>query len=209
MIDKKIKYRVFLNTLGQASGYLAIALFAYLILLPLWPIFRLELLAPEYDVLDYPSVSTSTAKQSEQGASLPKNEVSPDAKLLSIPKIGVLTDIVESYSESALEKGAWLDLRAKRPGDGGNVVISAHRFKYLPPNNLTFYLLHKLEKGDRMKIYWQGQEFTYEVTVIRRTTPDDASVLAQDGQEELTLYTCDPIYSQEKRLVIETKQIVP
>jgi sortase A len=89
-----------------------------------------------------------------------------------------------------------------RPGEGGNTIISGHRFKYLPPNNLTFYLFHKLKKDDLVYMLWKGDKIFYKIKEIKVVEDTDLSILDQTDDEILTMFTCTPIYSTEKRLVI-------
>ncbi|MFA6394054.1 MAG: sortase [Patescibacteria group bacterium] len=125
-----------------------------------------------------------------------------------ILKIGVDAPIAESVSADAgMAKGAWREPETSTPDQGGNTVITAHRFKYLPPSNLTFYLLDKLEQGDLIGVSWKGQPYYYRVEEIKRVEPEDVSILEASDKPILTLYTCDPIYSQKKRLVVRAALI--
>ncbi len=126
----------------------------------------------------------------------------PTVNTLVIPKIGVNIEIVEGSDDSALNSGAWRIPSTSTPDQGGNTVISAHRFRYLPPNNTTFYLLDKLQPGDPVIVYWNGEEFDY--TVSESFEVDKTATEIQDNTEEsqLTLFTCTPLFSTDKRLVI-------
>lgn len=121
---------------------------------------------------------------------------------LIIGKIEVNAPIVEAPDERGLDRGAWHVPASAFPGVKGNTVITGHRFKYLPPNNLTFYNLDKLKVGDKISIVWDDKRFEYLVAEIKVVLPDDVSITKQDNDERLTLYTCEPLWSQEKRLVV-------
>ncbi len=87
-------------------------------------------------------------------------------------------------------------------------MIAGHRFQYLPPNTHTFYNLDKLKIGDKLKVFWNGIEFTYEVFKTFEVFPNEVWIRNPEGNEkELTLYTCTPIYTSEKRLVVKAKMI--
>ena len=88
------------------------------------------------------------------------------------------------------------------PDKGGNTVITGHRFKYLPPSNLTFYLLDKLTKGDLITVIWHKKDYIYRVREVKVVPATDFSVIEPSDKPILTLFTCHPIYSTEKRLVV-------
>jgi sortase A len=141
---------------------------------------------------------------------IPENSASPDqagAKLTNerrvlIPAIGVDSPIVEGVDESALDRGAWHIPGTSTPDRGGNTVISGHRFRYLPPNNTTFYLLNKLRSGDLIQIQWDNQLYHYRVTDTREVEPTQVEILQNTTDTRLTLFTCTPILSTARRLVI-------
>ena len=75
------------------------------------------------------------------------------------------------------------------PGDGSNVVIGAHyELRDFVPG--PFYELDQLEIGDEIQIYFMGQLYTYEVTVLDLVRPEEVSVLRRTPFEVLTLLTC-------------------
>ena len=122
---------------------------------------------------------------------------------LIIPKIGVKIPIIESDNEKyGLDNGAWRLPESSIPGENGNIILTGHRFKYLPPSNLTFYLFHKLEIGDIASIIWNEKTYYYRVKEIKTVGKDDISILKQTKKPTLTMYTCDPMYSTKNRLVI-------
>ncbi|MFA6106621.1 MAG: sortase [Patescibacteria group bacterium] len=186
---------------------LAIGLALYIIILPVYPELSYWFFRPSgdgganFDSRDLKEVKIRTE---EILGRLPKSEGREAVSRIIIPKIGVDAPIIESPSaEAGLAKGAWREPESSTPDKGGNTVITGHRFKYLPPSNLTFYLLHKLEPGDIIAVTWENKNYFYSVEEIKKVQPDDLSILAPSGSPILTLYTCDPIYSQERRLVIK------
>ena len=140
----------------------------------------------------------------EKDTGIPVNEQGiPLTNYLVIPKIGVYIEIVTSENESwALSIGAWHMPTTGNPATGSNMVISSHRFRYRPPNSKTFYLLDKMAIGDNFIIYWNQQEYDYAVTDIKIVEPNDASVLNQTEGHKVTLYTCTPLFTTDKRLVV-------
>jgi sortase A len=125
-----------------------------------------------------------------------------DERRILIPSIGVDSPIVEGQDESALNLGAWRIPGTSTPDNGGNTVISGHRFKYLPPNNTTFYLLDKLRPDDAIQIQWNSQLYHYRVVATREVKPDQVEILENTSEARLTLFTCTPILSTARRLVV-------
>lgn len=129
-------------------------------------------------------------------------------KELIIQKIGVKAPIIETNNEKeGLDRGAWLYPGSAKPNEIGNTVISAHRYKYLPPHNVTFYSLDKLILGDEIIVNWDGQTNIYLVKEIKVVEDNDKSVILDSDESIITLITCHPIFTTEKRLVIIGERI--
>lgn len=199
--------RLLLKTLVFILEFLALAIVAYLII-------SLSLPKLKYRLANGPTVDQSKwqdlaeiKKQAEQTNNLTarNKEVNDTLKFnrIIIPKIGVDSPIIESLdAKYALNRGAWRTPETSTPDQGGNTVITGHRYKYLPPNNLTFYLLDKLVIGDLILINWQEKNYYYRVKQIKIVEPTEVSILNPTAAAILTIYTCEPIYSQERRLVV-------
>lgn len=123
--------------------------------------------------------------------------------MINIPKIGVESIIISGSEESILDKGIWhLDSSATPDHKGGNIVIMGHRWQYMPPDPRTFYLLDKLEKDDEILLNYQYNLYKYKVEEKKVVKPEDIGIYRQNNKDQVTLITCDPIYSTENRLVI-------
>ena len=89
-------------------------------------------------------------------ASDPKSELLEKYKnqsFLIIDKIDVFSPIFDGQDKDMdwiMEKGVWHYPNTVEPGEKGNAVIVGHRFRYIPPSLLTFYLLDKLSVGDEV-----------------------------------------------------------
>ncbi len=207
------------------SELLAIGIIIYLIALPLYPAVKYKLVyqgkALNIDWQDFEVVKQKTEemirnslpiaedkqnnqeKQAEQRANLPQAEYNVSPNRVIIAKIGVNSPIIDSAnSDYGLSRGAWRLPECSTPDKGGNTVITGHRFKYLPPSNLTFYLFHKLEIGDIVLIIWQKKNYYYKIKEIKIIEAHDFSILEPTEKLTLTMFTCDPIYSQKNRLVV-------
>jgi len=192
-----------LKALVLTLELLAFALLLYLVFLPIVP-------ATEYKVATYRGtlpesknievVKKDTVKIVNH---LPQNKDDISANRLIITKIGVNAPIVESKnSEYGLSLGAWHIPKSANPTKIGNMVLTGHRFKYLPPSNLTFYLFDKLEPGDIVSIIWNQKTYYYKIRETKVVDKTDLSVEAPSDKPIITMYTCTPIYSTEKRLVV-------
>lgn len=191
IVERQKKYR-FLKALASLLKLLAMALILYLIFLPIYPEFKYNLKSFNNNYLKENDIN----KNSNEEPSILIDK-------LVIKKIGVDIPIIATDSEGyGLSNGAWLMPNGSTPDLGGNTIITGHRFRYLPPNNLTFYLFHKLEVGDVFFVIWQENYYWYKIKEIKIVEPSDASVYDKSERAILTMYTCHPIYSTAKRLVI-------
>lgn len=120
-----------------------------------------------------------------------------------IPRMGVDTAILEGPDEKTLNKGVWHLPGTSNPAKGGNVVISAHRYKWRPPSTKTFWDIDKMKVGDLITITWEGKKYTYKVTKSYIVTPDRVDILADTKEHKLTLFSCTPKFTSKNRLVIE------
>jgi len=128
--------------------------------------------------------------------------------ILVIPKIGVTMLISDSLDEDgALNEGAYHFFKTSTPDKGGNTVLSAHRFKYLPPSSETFYLLDKLIEGDTFMVFWEGTQYNYRVASTTVVDPYAIEVLNQTKNSTVTLITCNPVFSTKERLVVSGELI--
>lgn len=132
---------------------------------------------------------------------------SDEINRLIIPKIGVDTAIIEGKNESALNQGAWRIPSSSTPDQGSNTVITGHRFRYLPPNNTTFYLLDKLKAGDEIMVVWKRKSYSYAVSEMRVVESTETSIQDQTKDSRLTLFTCTPLFSTAKRLVVVARPV--
>jgi len=129
----------------------------------------------------------------------------PEDNRVVIPKIGVDAKILEGEDLSVLtkEEGVWRDPDTKTPVDGGNMVLSGHRFQYTPPNMVTLYNLDKVGVDDTMIVYWEGVEYDFKVTETKVVEPTAVEIKNDTpGKTVLTIYTCTPLWSNTHRLVV-------
>lgn len=122
---------------------------------------------------------------------------------IKIPAIGVDTVVVEGTSASALRAGAGHYPDTPLPCEAGNVAIAGHRTTYGKP----FSNLDRLKSGDVVILETPVGSCTYEITVTPTVIlPTDFGVVAnRPDQQLLTLTTCHPRGSAEKRLYVQAR----
>ena len=149
--------------------------------------------------------SNKTVKQLQSKAAITENR-------LYIPKIDVNLPYATG-SETVMEKGAWWRRPDNgNPADGGNFVLSAHRFimGLTPQQTLRkspFYNIDKLKTGDELVVDYDGKRYTYEISKIFSVTPDAIEIENRTNEPQLTLYSCALGGSADGREVIVAKPI--
>lgn len=138
---------------------------------------------------------------SQQNISQENLKIPPIQNQLIIPKIYVNAIIWEGETEETLNSGIWRRPQSKTPDELGNMVLTGHRFQYTYGPN-TFYHLDKLSVGDSFFIFWEGAEYNYRITEIKEVEPSEIYIESDTQDNRVTLYTCTPLYSAEKRLVV-------
>lgn len=187
---------------------LAFFLVLYLLLMPYLPkaIYKLE--GNEKDLSEAKNLAQVVEKVEIIKNKLPQSEYAISPNRLIIPKIMVNTPItVTNNEEYGLSRGAWAYPKGSTPDKGGNTILTGHRFKYLPPSNLTFYLFDKLEIGDIVTVIWEDKNYYYRIKEIKTVPETDLSPYNKSDKPILTMFTCTPIFSTSHRLVITAELI--
>ena len=114
---------------------------------------------------------------------------------LYIPKIDINVPYA-SGDESMLEHGAWWrQAENGNPEEGGNFVLSAHRFIMgMTPQQTwrqsPFYSIDKLVVGDEIIVDYQGERYSYEISKIFAVSPEAIEIEQRTDSPQLTLYSC-------------------
>ncbi len=157
-------------------------------------------------------ISTTINPDDNSTTKLLKADRPIDENRLYIPKI----DINLPYTagdETVMEKGAWWRQPDNgNPADGGNFVLSAHRFimGLTPQQTLRkspFYNIDRLKTGDELVVDYDGKRYTYEISKIFSVTPDAIEIENRTNEPQLTLYSCTLGGSADGREVIVAKPI--
>ena len=148
--------------------------------------------------------------------------VGPDPRLI-IPKLNVDVPVIYGVNAAdhnaqmkAMEKGAaHFSIAGANavPGQVGNAVFSAHSSNdAFAPGDYKFVFAQneKLVKDDIMYMHYQGKRYTYAVTKKEVVMPNEVSrVQIQTDKPMLTLISCVPLGTAEKRLLVFAEQISP
>lgn len=143
--------------------------------------------------------------------------VDPEYSLV-IPKIGANAPVIpnvnaadrEEYLE-ALKSGVAHAQGTAFPGEGGHMFLFAHSTDSLwnvGTYNAVFYLLYKLEEGDEINLFYEGQRYIYRVTGKQIIDPSEVEYLTRKTDKEfLTLQTCWPPGTTLKRQLVFAERV--
>lgn len=129
---------------------------------------------------------------------------------LYIPKIDINLPYSTGGAET-MEHGAWWRKPENgNPKDGGNFVLSAHRFimGLTPQQTLRkspFYNIDKLTVGDEIIIDYNGVRYNYVISERQSVKPDAVEIERRTDQPRLTLYSCTLGGANDGRDVIVAK----
>ncbi len=128
--------------------------------------------------------------------------------IITIPRIDLERVVVEGVNKDDLKKGPGHYPGTPLPGQAGNSGIAGHRTTYGAP----FNRIDELVPGDEIKVATPQGEFTYSVIAAPgqpadgqawyAVSPTQVEVLADMGDDRLTLTACHPKYSARQRIIV-------
>lgn len=135
-----------------------------------------------------------------------------------IPKIFVSEKVVANVDPTdkaaytpALEEGIAHAAGTGLPGDGQLGYYFAHSSEsslQASRLNAVFYLLGKLEPGDRVELWREQEKYVYQVKESLVTEPEDLSFLDPARETEMiALQTCWPVGTSLKRLIVLAERV--
>ncbi len=108
--------------------------------------------------------------------------------------------------EQILQKGVAQVLGTSLPGGPDNIYLFAHSTDFsfdVLRYNAVFFLLHNLENGDEISLYYLGRRYNYYVYDKKIVEPEDVEYITKKyGRPTLTLQTCWPPGTTLKRLLV-------
>ena len=147
-----------------------------------------------------PRASTTTSTTVPAGT-LPRPAEGEPVARIEIPTIGVDKIVVEGVTRRDLERGPGHYPETPLPGEPGNVAIAGHRTTYGAP----FHRVDELQPGDEILLTTPQGSFRYGVTGTQIVSPAQVEVVADQGDNRLTLTSCHPKYSAAQRIVVSAE----
>lgn len=133
---------------------------------------------------------------------------------VSLPALRVSeAPVFRNYSTRSLTRGIGHVPETSLPWQRGkqkNVYLAAHRLGWPGTGSrLLFYNLDKLDKGDKVSLEnRRGKKYRYKVTEKLVVKPSDSWAMGEvRGKDLLTLQTCTPIPTFDKRLIVRAERI--
>ena len=151
-----------------------------------------------------------------EAANRPRHYHLPPGAIMSltIRTIGLRNvPVLDSDAPGALEEGVahlsdtslpWSDTPER------NVYLAGHRLGWPGTgSHLVFYRLNRLDEGDRVTLRdRQGGRYDYRVIESFTVRPDENWVTGRvRGRDLLTLQTCTPIPTFQKRLIVRAERV--
>ncbi|UMZ74332.1 class E sortase [Natranaerofaba carboxydovora] len=136
-------------------------------------------------------------QEEEQSDERFANELEPDDGILEIPAINLQLTIGYGVELSDLESSPGFYPESGTP-ETGNVSIAGHRTTYGAP----FNQLNELDEDDDIYLYYQDKKYTYKVSEVFDTHKHDWTIIEPTSEPALTLTTCHPPGSSERRLIV-------
>lgn len=167
-----------------------------------------------------PALSEEVKYATQRLSNLPVPQITPVNENFSvvIPKLNANAQVIpnvdpfnESIYQQALSKGVAHAKGTALPNEKGTVFLFAHSaqdFYIANKYNAVFYLLYKLEKGDKITLYFDKEKIEYSVKELRYTTETDIDYLTkQADNNRLILMTCWPPGTTLQRLLVIAEPI--
>ncbi len=138
---------------------------------------------------------------------------------LVIPKIGVDAPVIanvdpNNYSTymKTLKKGVAMAQGSAYPDQNGTTYIFAHSTnlnpRWISYYNAVFYLLNKLKTGDKIYLWYNYRQYSYQVSQVLITDKEKQGFL-YNPNKQLVLQTCYPPGTSLRRLIVIAKPIKP
>lgn len=125
---------------------------------------------------------------------------------ISVPVVADVPAVQKEVYFGALEDGVAHFAGSKKPGERGNVFIFGHSSFYPDrPGDYkdVFKNLENIKEGDTIIVWWGSKQHLYVVRSKQVVDPDDVSSMQPTPQEQLTLMTCVPPGTINKRLIVK------
>jgi len=122
---------------------------------------------------------------------------------IDIPRLLLSVMVAEGVDKTTLRRAVGHIPGTALPGEAGNVGLAGHRDTFFRP-------LKDMRIKDEIQLSTLKGIFKYEVVSLRVVDPHNVGVLAQSGENVLTLVTCYPFYfigPAPKRWIVRARQV--
>ena len=136
---------------------------------------------------------------------------------LVIPKLDIHAPVIADVDGTdkdayfkALEDGVAHFQGTAKPGEGSNIFIFGHSsFYWYKPGDYKeiFKTLPDLTVSDEIILWYNFKEYRYKVTETKEVQPTEVDVLQPTPQEQVSLMTCVPVGTTQRRLIVIGKPI--
>lgn len=131
-----------------------------------------------------------------------------EENLLYISKSQVNKRIIETDNIKNIHEDIWIWPQSKKPSEGGNTVLLAHRYASIGGNRAsTFYNLPEMAVGDKSYVVWDGKIYEYVVFETFTVDPSRIEILDNTDENILTMFTCTPLWTSKQRFVVRSKLV--
>jgi len=125
---------------------------------------------------------------------------------IEIPKLGVVGDLQEGITLTAINRGPGHWPGTPQPGGIGNMVVAGHRTTYSKP----FARLDELVGGDKVVFRTSAGTFVYQVRGVIVVPAQNIGIATQaKGIHTATLFACHPRGSATQRIVAKLELLGP
>jgi sortase A len=174
---------------------LIILINVYVLVAPILPAISYKLHPPKVAAIVLPSEQKTTTETAPT-----TNTPKPAGDQLIIPSIGLQAPVLDGKYANTLDKGLWRRPKTSTPDKGSNVVIAGHRFRY--KDYSYFYNLPSAKIGDRIELDYKDHKYYYQVSETKIVDPYEVSIEKPSLDDQLTLYTCTPMWTSKQRFVV-------
>lgn len=151
-----------------------------------------------------PPVSESGSSQSNNLVHREEQMTSKQIGRLQIPSIKLSEEVVKGISKQELAQSIGFYPQGSWPGTGGNVVLFGHNHYDRGP---LFWLLRLAQTGDDITLSFDSRVYRYRISTRKIVSPKKLDSYFWDSGDRLTLVTCYPPGTSEKRLLVIAQPI--
>ncbi len=121
--------------------------------------------------------------------------------VLRVPSLEIEVPVFDGTDDVTLNRGVGRIIGTARVGKAGNTALAGHRDGF-------FRALKDISSGAPMELVTHDRTIHYVVEKIEIVTPEDVTVLGDQGAPALTLVTCFPFYfvgDAPQRFIVHAK----